>query len=71
MSTKPKREFTIDTGKGQEVVRGRAVAVETARTLSAGTWRPIRVTRDDERMEMTFRRGELTKYGYYSHGKRP
>lgn len=64
------RSFTIETGSDQQVVRGRQNAVNTARELSTTTWRPIRITREDERMEMVFRRGQLTKYGFYSRGRR-
>ena len=70
MNNKNPRSYTIEAGQDQRVVRGRQNAVETAREMSAATWRPIRITREDERMEMTFRRGELTKYGFYSKGRR-
>ncbi len=60
----PKKTFTIGDGSDTQVVTGRKDAVRTAREMSERTWRPVRITRADERVEMTFRRGELMNYAY-------
>jgi hypothetical protein len=63
-TTNPKKTFTIGDGTDTETVTGRKDAVRKARELSERTWRPVRIMRADERVEMTFRRGELMNYAY-------
>ncbi|MCB9673577.1 MAG: hypothetical protein H6737_00590 [Alphaproteobacteria bacterium] len=65
------KTFTIQYGRLDPiVVMGRANAVRRARALSQRTWRPVELQRHDERVEMTFRRGELLSYAYYARGTR-
>jgi hypothetical protein len=62
--------FVIENGNHTTTIRGRMDAVRKARDLSAQTWRPIRVSSDEARVEMVFRNGELMTYGYDRRGRR-
>jgi len=62
--------FTLAVGENRQQVAGRMDAVKRARELSGNTWRRVKVTREDEAVEMTFRRGELSTYTYHTRGRR-
>jgi hypothetical protein len=64
------KKFVIGEGSEIEEVTGRQSAVRMAREMSEKTWRPVRVQRADERVEMTFRRGQLQSYAYHARGGR-
>ncbi|MEZ4321943.1 MAG: hypothetical protein R3F61_31010 [Myxococcota bacterium] len=70
VESKKNRTFTVGSGDEAVVVGTRQNAVRKARELSETTWRPVRVLRSDERMEMTFRRGELLSYAWTSRSGR-
>lgn len=63
-------EFDIKSGLGTQTVTGRRAAVRKAKELSRHTWRPVHVERDDERVKMRFRRGDLTTYRYETRHRR-
>lgn len=54
--------FTVTSTRSQAVVEGRKAAVETARRMSRKTWDPVRVERADERVTMSYHRGDLMDY---------
>ncbi len=55
--------FLLQTKPDEEIqVQGRQQAIHKAKELSRKTWRGVRVIRQDERVRMRFRRGELQEY---------
>lgn len=69
-SKQQKKVFTITAGSATEDVHGRKTAVEAAKERSSRTGRPIHVERDDGRVMMEFRRGQLQNYRYETRPKR-
>lgn len=65
-----KRAFNIEMGSDTTVVKGRQTAVRTARELSTKTWRPVRIKRADDKMEMVFRNGKMTDFMLSLRGRR-
>ena len=63
-------EYQIKNGQSVQTVTGRADAIAKAKEVSARTWRPIGVERDDGRVKMQFRRGRLLIYRYDTHDRR-
>lgn len=61
--------FTLVRGSKSETVEGRGKAVNEAKRMSERFHGPVRVERDDSRVEMTFRRGSVSKYRYTTHGR--
>ncbi len=59
-----KREFHIENGADEVVVKGRNAAIERARTMSKRTWRPVYVERADKRVALTYKRGKLQQYAF-------
>lgn len=59
-----KTPYTYTVAKGDETqkIEGRTAAVRRARELSRTSHRPVRVEREDDRMMMVWRRGNLQKY---------
>lgn len=60
----------IKSGQTSTRVVGRGPAIEQAKELSAKTWRPIGLEREDGRVKMQFRRGSLQTYRYDTHDRR-
>lgn len=58
------QSFVIESGPMTEAVVGRAEAVARATLLSQRTWRPVRLTRSDELVQMQFRSGALQEYRF-------
>ena len=56
--------FAIKDGRDVMKVTGRKSAIERAKEVSAATWRPIGIERDDGRVRMQFRRGVLLTYRF-------
>jgi len=56
--------FAIKDGNQAWRVAGRDQAIERAKEVSARTWRPVGLERDDGRVRMQFRRGVLLTYRY-------
>jgi hypothetical protein len=55
--------FTITTeGRDQREVQGRTAAIEAAKRMSRRTWRPVEVQREDEQVNLRYRRGALQEY---------
>jgi hypothetical protein len=69
MDTQTKKTFNIVVGERTHELAGRAAAIDKARELSDRTWRKVQVTRADRRVEMTFRRGELSTYTFHTRGR--
>lgn len=58
----PKKTFIVQQGDQTESVEGRDAAVTKARRWSAKRGRPVQLEREDHKMRMVFRRGELENY---------
>ncbi len=69
MEATTRKTFTLVVGERSHDVDGRHAAVEKARELSDSTWKKVQVTREDQRVEMTFRRGELASYTFHTRGR--
>jgi hypothetical protein len=63
-------EYQIKNGQTVETIAGRAEAIAKAKEVSARTWRPVGVERNDGRVKMQFRRGSLLIYRYDTHDRR-
>jgi len=62
---------TYQIKNGQQVieVEGRMEAIAQAKEVSARTWRPVGLEREDGRVKMQFRRGSLLIYRYDTHDR--
>ena len=70
MKVQMSHEYQIKNGQTVETIAGRAEAIAKAKEVSARTWRPVGVERNDGRVKMQFRRGSLLIYRYDTHDRR-
>ena len=70
MKVQMPHEYQIKNGQTVETIAGRAEAIAKAKEVSARTWRPVGVERNDGRVKMQFRRGSLLIYRYDTHDRR-
>lgn len=70
MKVRMSHEYQIKNGQTVETIAGRAEAIAKAKEVSARTWRPVGVERNDGRVKMQFRRGSLLIYRYDTHDRR-
>lgn len=61
--------FQIKNGQQVTEVEGRMEAIAQAKEVSARTWRPVGLEREDGRVKMQFRRGSLLIYRYDTHDR--
>ena len=54
--------FQIKNGQQVTEVEGRMEAIAQAKEVSARTWRPVGLEREDGRVKMNFRDGALVDY---------
>lgn len=69
MEAQQPKTFNVVVGDHTHELAGRNAAVAKARELSDSTWRKVMVTRDDRRVEMTFRNGKLSTYTFHTRGR--
>jgi len=62
--------FTLAVGERTHHVDGRDKAVRRARELSGNTWRQVELTRDDDRVHMTYKRGQLATYTFHTRDRK-
>ncbi len=70
MGTNKVYDYHIKNGQVVTTVPGRLDAIAKAKEMSARTWRPVGLERDDGRVKMQFRRGSLLIYRYDTHDRR-
>ncbi len=68
-STPSPHSFLITSGSHQHEIVGRTKAIDRAKELSMRFHGDVRLLRDDERVTMTFRRGDLTQYQFETRRK--
>ncbi len=61
--------YQIKNGQQVTEVEGRMEAIAQAKEVSARTWRPVGLEREDGRVKMQFRRGSLLIYRYDTHDR--
>lgn len=61
--------YQIKNGQQVTEVEGRMEAIAQAKEISARTWRPVGLEREDGRVKMQFRRGSLLIYRYDTHDR--
>lgn len=64
------KPFEVTAGHQTDEVMGRSKAVAHAKDVSKRWHGPVHVERADERVRMTFRRGELLEYRYETRGRK-